>query len=214
MNRIILFGAPGAGKGTEAGLLIRDFNIPQISTGDIFRKNISAGTDLGKRAKSFMDAGELVPDDLVTNLVVDRLLQDDVKSGYILDGFPRTLTQARSLKAILDEKDEQIGHVIYLRCEYDLLMERLTSRRICLNCGKVYNTITMPTKEPGVCDICGGEVVQRPDDSAETAERRLMVYDKETMPLIEYYRQEGLLREVDGAGTADEVHARILPILG
>jgi len=213
MNRIILFGAPGAGKGTEAGILKKECGIPQISTGDIFRKNISEGTDLGRKAKAYMEKGELVPDELTTNLVVDRLAQDDAKSGYILDGFPRTIAQAKSLSKILAELGEQIDHVIYLYCENELLMKRLTSRRVCLECGKVYNTITMPSKQEGICDACGGEVVQRPDDNEETAERRLLVYEKETMPLLEYYRQEGLLREVDGAGTAEEVHVRVEPVL-
>lgn len=213
MNRLILFGPPGSGKGTEAGMLIKDFDIPQISTGDIFRKNISEGTELGIKAKEYMNRGDLVPDDVVTELVVDRLAEDDAKEGYILDGYPRTINQAESLNGILADLSEQLDHVIYLRCDRELLLQRLTSRRICEKCGKVYNTITMPMKQEGLCDICGGTVSQRKDDSYETAVKRLEVYEKQTMPLIEFYKKEGLLLEVDGSGTAEVVHDRIKPLL-
>ena len=213
MNRLILFGPPGSGKGTEAELITERCGIPQISTGEIFRNNIAEGTPLGEKAKGYMDRGELVPDDLVTALVADRLMQDDVQGGYMLDGFPRTIPQAESLKQILAGHGGQLDHVIYLKCERDLLLRRLTSRRVCEGCGKVYNTITNPPAQDGRCSLCGGNVVQRSDDTEETAVHRLSVYNEQTLPLAEYYATEGLLREVDGAGTGEEVFERLRPYL-
>jgi adenylate kinase len=209
VNRLILFGPPGSGKGTEAELITERCGIPQISTGDIFRSNIAAETPLGEQAKSYIARGELVPDKLVTALVADRLMQDDVQAGYLLDGFPRTIPQAESLQEIFDEHGGQLDHVIYLKCERDLLLRRLTSRRVCENCGKVYNTITNPPAQEGECNLCGGRVVQRSDDTEETAAHRLSVYNEQTLPLAEYYAKKGLLREVDGAGTGEEVFARL-----
>jgi adenylate kinase len=214
MKRLILLGPPGSGKGTEAVRITEKYGTPQISTGDIFRKNIADGTELGAKAKSYMDAGELVPDSLVLDLVVDRLSQDDVKDGYILDGFPRTIAQAEALDKILAEKGEELNYVISLDVADEVLIQRVTSRRVCKQCSKVYNTITDPPAAEGVCDVCGGEVVQRADDSEETEKNRLAVYAEQTLPLVDYYRGKGLLSELDGEGSADEVFARIVQILG
>ena len=214
MKRLLIIGPPGSGKGTQGERIIAKYGIPSISTGDIFRKNISEGTELGKKAKEYMDKGELVPDSLVLDLVVSRLSEDDTKEGYLLDGFPRTQAQAEALDAILNEKGEVIDHVIYISIPDDELIKRITSRRVCTKCGKTYNTMHFPTKQEGICDICGEEVVQRSDDTLETARNRIDVYNRQTMPLVGYYRGKGLLAEFDGMGSADEIFERITGLVG
>ena len=214
MRNLLIVGPPGSGKGTQGERIIAEYGIPSISTGDIFRKNISEGTELGKKAKGFMDKGELVPDSLVVDLVVSRLSEDDTKDGYLLDGFPRTQAQAEALDAILNEKGDVIDHVIYISIPDEELIARITSRRVCTKCGKTYNTRSFPTKNEGVCDVCGGEVVQRSDDTPETARNRIDVYNQQTMPLVGYYRDKGLLTEFDGVGSADDIFGRIRSLLG
>ena len=191
--KAVLLGPPGAGKGTQAVKLVEKYGIPQISTGDIFRKNIKEGTQLGKKAQEYMNAGELVPDELVVDLVVDRLSQDDCKNGYLLDGFPRTIFQAEQLDKYLGSQGEELDAVINFEVGHDTLIERLTGRRVCKECGAGYHIKGLPPKVEGICDKCGGELEQRKDDTVETAENRIAVYKESTAPLIDYYKDNGKL---------------------
>ena len=201
--RAVLLGPPGAGKGTQAVKLVVKYGVPQISTGDIFRKNIKEGTALGKKAQEYMNAGQLVPDELVVDLVKDRLLQDDCANGYLLDGFPRTIFQAEQLDKFLEENGQKLDAVINFEVGHDTLMERLTGRRVCKKCGASFHIKHIPPKTEGICDYCGGELEQRKDDTVETAEKRISVYEESTAPLIGYYTKTGALKNFN----AEKDHA-------
>ena len=210
---IVLLGAPGAGKGTQATRLVEEFELPHVSTGDIFRKAVADGTPLGLEAKRYMDAGELVPDEVTIGIVKERLSQPDCAKGFILDGFPRTAPQADALAAALAAMGRKLDAVLLIDVPRDALVARLTSRRQCRACGRIYNVMgDMPSSEH-VCDSCDGEVYQRADDSVETVTNRLAVYERNTQPLIEYYREKGLLRPVDGARDVDAVYADVAALL-
>ena len=208
--RAVLLGPPGAGKGTQAIRLVKKYGVPQISTGDIFRKNIKEGTELGKKAQEYMNAGGLVPDELVVDLVKDRLMQEDCANGYLLDGFPRTIAQAEQLDEFLGELGTKLDAVINFEVGYDTLMERLTGRRLCKACGASYHIKNFPPKTEGICDKCGGELIQRADDTAETAMRRIEVYEESTAPLIEYYTKSGVLKNFDAEKDPKEVFEDIV----
>lgn len=210
MLRAVLLGPPGAGKGTQAVRLVEKYEIPHISTGDIFRKNIKEGTELGKKAQEYMNAGALVPDELVVDLVKDRLQQDDCKNGFLLDGFPRTIFQAEKLDEFLSESNLKMDIVINLKVEKEALIKRLTGRRVCKDCGASYHIVNIPPKKEGVCDICGGELIQRKDDNIETVENRINVYEEQTAPLIGYYKEAGSLVDFDGEASLDEVFDAIV----
>lgn len=214
MLRAVLLGPPGAGKGTQAVRLVEKYEIPHISTGDIFRKNIKEGTELGKKAQEYMNAGALVPDELVVDLVKDRLQQDDCKNGFLLDGFPRTIFQAEKLDEFLSESNLKMDIVINLKVEKEALIKRLTGRRVCKDCGASYHIVNIPPKKEGVCDICGGELIQRKDDNIETVENRINVYEEQTAPLIEYYKEAGSLVDFDGEASLDEVFDAIVQAIG
>ena len=212
--RIIMLGAPGAGKGTQAKKIAEKYGIPHISTGDIFRANIKNGTELGKKAKTYMDQGLLVPDELTCDLVVDRIQQPDAKNGYVLDGFPRTIPQAESLTKALSAQGESIDFAVNVDVPDDNIVSRMAGRRACLACGATYHVEFNPPKKEGVCDVCGQELVLRDDDKPETVQKRLDVYHEQTQPLIEYYKQAGVLAEVDGTQNMDDVFSSIVDILG
>jgi adenylate kinase len=212
--KLILLGPPGAGKGTQAANIIETFSIPHISTGDIFRKNIKEGTELGKKAKEYMDRGELVPDTLVVEIVEDRLKAGDCKSGFLLDGFPRTVFQAEALDKVLDNMGAGLDYVVNVVVDPELLVERAVGRRICRDCGSTYHIKYNPPKEESVCDKCSGELYQRSDDNADTVTNRIRVYMDETSPLIEYYRVKGNLINVDGQQDIDKVFDDILKAIG
>lgn len=214
MLRAVLLGPPGAGKGTQAVRLVEKYEIPHISTGDIFRKNIKEGTELGKKAQEYMNAGALVPDELVVDLVKDRLQQDDCKNGFLLDGFPRTIFQAEKLDEFLSESNLKMDIVINLKVEKEVLIKRLTGRRVCKDCGASYHIVNIPPKKEGVCDICGGELIQRKDDNIETVENRINVYEEQTAPLIGYYKEAGSLVDFDGEASLDEVFDAIVQAIG
>ena len=214
MLRTILLGPPGAGKGTQAAKIVEKYKIPHISTGDIFRDNIKRGTELGKKAQEYMNRGELVPDDLVIEIATDRLLADDCKDGFLLDGFPRTVYQAEKLDEFLASRGGRIDHVIDIAVDKDELMSRLTGRRVCKSCGASYHVVNIPPKKEGVCDVCGGELIQRADDNAETVANRIEVYEAQTMPLIAYYEKAGNISHIDGATGLDSVFADIVQALG
>lgn len=214
MLRAVLLGPPGAGKGTQAVRLVEKYEIPHISTGDIFRKNIKEGTELGKKAQEYMNAGALVPDELVVDLVKDRLQQDDCKNGFLLDGFPRTIFQAEKLDEFLSESNLKMDIVINLKVEKDALIKRLTGRRVCKDCGASYHIVNIPPKKEGVCDICGGELIQRKDDNIETVENRINVYEEQTAPLIGYYKEAGSLVDFNGEASLDEVFDAIVQAIG
>jgi len=211
--KLILLGPPGAGKGTQAKMLTEKFAIPQISTGDILRAAVKDGTEMGKKAKEYMDAGGLVPDEVVVGIVRDRLLEEDCKNGFILDGFPRTVAQADALQASLVEMQKELDSVISLDVDAEALVERLTGRRTCKECGRGYHVKFDPSKEEGVCDACGGELFQRDDDQEETIRKRLQVYADQTSPLISYYKDAGLLMALDGMQPIAQVQAKMLSLL-
>lgn len=211
---LILLGLPGAGKGTQAEHIAEHYNVPHISTGDIFRAAIKNETPLGLEAKKYMDAGDLVPDDVTNNIVKERLQEDDVKNGFLLDGYPRTLNQSEALKANLEDLGRSLDAVIYLKVPTDVLMERLTGRYICSNCGATYHKIFNPTKVEGVCDRCGGtEFYQRDDDKPETVKKRIDVNEEQTAKLVEFYQAENVLKEIDGNRDENEVFADIQAFL-
>ena len=212
--RIVLLGAPGAGKGTQAKKLIDKYAIPQISTGDILRKAVADGTPLGKEAKSFMDKGELVPDTVVIGLIQERLKQDDTKKGYILDGFPRNTVQAETLDKMLKELGMPLDSALSVDVPKDDLMKRLTGRRTCKKCQQMYNVYFSQSKKDGVCDKCGGELFQRDDDKEATIKKRLDVYEAQTAPLIDYYKNKGMLKSISGTGSIDEIFSKVCDALG
>lgn len=211
--KIIMLGAPGAGKGTHAKKITEKFGIPAISTGDIFRENIKNGTELGKKAKEYMDAGNLVPDELVCDLVVDRLKQDDCKNGYILDGFPRTIPQAEALTAALAKDDDAIDYALEIFLEDQAIIDRMSGRRVCKSCGATYHVVNIPPKTEGVCDECDGELIVRDDDAPETVKKRLDVYHEQTAPLIDYYKKQGILKVIEGSKGLDTCFEEICGIL-
>lgn len=211
--KIIMLGAPGAGKGTQAIKIAEKYGIPHISTGDIFRANIKNGTELGKKAKEFMDKGALVPDELTCDLVVDRIHQDDCKNGFVLDGFPRTIPQAKALDAALDKDGESIDHAIDIEVPDQNIVKRMGGRRACLNCGATYHIISAPPKTEGICDNCGGKLTIREDDKPQTVQERLSVYHQKTQPLIDYYKKAGILDQVDGTQPLDQVFLMIEEVL-
>ena len=214
MLRTILLGPPGAGKGTQAVKIVEKYGIPHISTGDIFRENIKNGTELGKKAQEYMNRGELVPDELVVEIATDRLLKDDCKEGFLLDGFPRTVFQAEKLDEFLQAHGQKLDVVIDIEVEKQELLTRLTGRRVCRKCGASYHIVNIPPKKEGICDICGGELFQRDDDTVETVENRIEVYKAQTMPLVDYYKKAGNLAGIDGSGDLDRVFADIVKALG
>lgn len=208
--RTILLGPPGAGKGTQAETIVNEFSIPHISTGDIFRFNIKEGTALGKKAKEYMDQGLLVPDELTIELVKDRLLQADCKNGFLLDGFPRTIAQADALEDALKSMNQSLDYVVNIVVSANLLIDRAVGRRVCKDCGQTYHmTFNKPSAE-GVCDKCGGELLQRKDDTEETVSKRIGVYQEQTEPLIEYYTNKGIIVNIDGEKPIDEVGRNIV----
>ena len=214
MLRTILLGPPGAGKGTQAAKIVEKYGVPHISTGDIFRENIKKGTELGKKAQEYMNRGELVPDDLVIEIATTRLLEDDCKNGFLLDGFPRTVYQAEKLDEFLQSHDSKIDNVIDIAVGKDELIERLTGRRVCKSCGASFHVVNIPPKQEGICDYCGGELIQRADDNLETVTNRIDVYEAQTMPLIDYYEKAGNLVHIDGSTGLENVFADIVSALG
>lgn len=207
---IVLFGAPGSGKGTQAEQICNQFNLKHIATGDLFRENLKNQTELGKLAKTYMDKGELVPDDVTAAMLRERLAQPDTEGGIVLDGFPRTLPQAEALTEIIDSTERRIGGVLYIKVSDEELVNRLSGRWICRNCQTPFHTKFKPPAKEGVCDACGGELYQRDDDKPETVRARLKTFHKQTAPLIDYYTDAGLLTEVDGEGEVPEVTKRVV----
>lgn len=212
--RLVLLGAPGAGKGTQAKILLEKYGVPQISTGDLLRAAVGAGTALGKEAKSYMDKGELVPDSVVLGMVAERLKQDDCKKGYILDGFPRNTRQAEELDKMLAALDMSLSAALSVDVPFEDLMKRLTGRRTCKACGQMYNVYFNASKKEGTCDKCNGELFQRDDDKEETIKKRLEVYNAQTAPLIEYYGKKGILKSVSGTGSIDDIFKKVCDALG
>ena len=212
--KIIMLGAPGAGKGTQAKQIAGKYQIPHISTGDIFRANIKEGTELGMKAKTFMDQGALVPDELTVALVVDRIQKDDCKNGFVLDGFPRTIPQAEVLDKTLAEMGEKMDYAIDVDVPDENIVNRMGGRRACVNCGATYHIVNIPTKVEGICDKCNSETILRDDDKPETVQKRLSVYHEQTQPLIDFYTAKGVLRTVDGTVDMKEVFDAIVSILG
>lgn len=212
--KIIMLGAPGAGKGTQAKRIADKYKIPHISTGDIFRANIKNGTELGKKAKEYMDQGLLVPDELTVNLVIDRVSNDDCKNGYVLDGFPRTIPQAEALDNALTARGEKIDFAVNVEVPDENIINRMSGRRACLTCGATYHTEFIKPKVEGICDNCGSTLVLRDDDKPETVKKRLDVYHDQTQPLIDYYSGKNVLAEVDGTKIMDDVFADIVKVLG
>jgi adenylate kinase len=210
---ILFMGPPGAGKGTQAERITQEYGIPHISTGDAFRLAMSQKTPLGVKAKEYVDAGKLVPDDITNGIVQERIAQDDCRTGFLLDGFPRTTAQAEALDGMLESMGKKLDHVINLVVDMDLLLTRITGRRICKSCGATYHVAFNPTKVEGECDKCGGELYQRPDDTVEKVGTRLSEYTSKTAPLLEYYERKGLLRQVNGEQNIDTVTSEIHSIL-
>ncbi|MBC2856350.1 MAG: adenylate kinase [Cetobacterium sp.] len=211
---IMLFGAPGAGKGTQAKYIIDKYNIPQISTGDILRASIAAGTPMGMEAKKFMDEGKLVPDSTIIGIIKERLSEEDCKNGFILDGFPRTLAQAEALDELMKELNISLDKVISLDVPDELIVGRITGRRVCSKCGASFHVEFNPPKSEGVCDYCGGELITRKDDTKETVTKRLEAYHDQTAPLFDFYKAKGVLAELDGTKEIEEIKNEIFSILG
>lgn len=211
--KLIMLGAPGAGKGTQAKMIAQKYGIPHISTGDIFRANIKGGTELGKKAKSYMDQGLLVPDEITISMLMDRIQENDCTGGYVLDGFPRTIPQAESLTKALKEMGEAVDYAVNVDVPDEAIITRMSGRRACVNCGATYHIVYNPPKKEGVCDICGEELVLRDDDKPETVKKRLAVYHDQTQPLIEYYKGQGALAEVDGTQKLEQVFQDITKVL-
>lgn len=212
--KIIMLGAPGAGKGTQAKKIAEKYGVPHISTGDIFRANIKNGTELGNKAKTYMDQGLLVPDELTVALVIDRIQQEDCKNGFVLDGFPRTIPQAEALDEALKNLGEAMDYAIDVDVPDENIINRMSGRRACLDCGATYHIVSIPTKVEGICDVCGNKVVLREDDKPETVQKRLEVYHAQTQPLIDYYKAQDILRTVDGTQPMEAVFGAIVDILG
>ena len=212
--KIIMLGAPGAGKGTQAKKIAAKYGIPHISTGDIFRANIKNGTELGKKAKTYMDQGLLVPDELVVDLVVDRVKQEDCKNGFVLDGFPRTIPQAEALDAALVKIGQKMDFAVDVDVPDENIVNRMSGRRACLSCGATYHIVYKPSKVEGICDVCGDKLVLRDDDKPETVKKRLSVYHDQTQPLIDYYKEAGVLANVDGTQDMEKVFSDIVAVLG
>ena len=212
--KIIMLGAPGAGKGTQAKMIADKYGVPHVSTGDIFRANIKEGTELGKEAKTYMDKGLLVPDELTVKILLDRVAKDDCKNGYVLDGFPRTIPQAEVLDKALAELGDAIDYAIDVNVPDENIVNRMSGRRACLACGATYHIVHIPPKTEGVCDRCGKELVLRDDDKPETVKKRLGVYHDQTQPLIDFYTEKGILKTVDGTVDMQDVFAAIVEILG
>ncbi len=212
--KLIMLGAPGAGKGTQAKKIAEKYQIPHISTGDIFRANIKAGTELGMKAKSFMDQGQLVPDEVTIGMLLDRISQDDSKNGYVLDGFPRTIPQAESLTAALKERGEKIDYAVNVDVPDDNIINRMSGRRACVGCGATYHVVYNAPKSEDICDTCGEKLILRDDDKPETVKNSLLVYHDQTQPLIDYYKKEGVLVEVDGTQNLEKVFQDIVAVLG
>ena len=212
--KIIMLGAPGAGKGTQAKKIAEKYQIPHISTGDIFRANIKGGTELGMKAKTFMDQGMLVPDEITIGMLMDRIVQEDCINGYVLDGFPRTIPQAESLTKALAERGEKVDYAINVDVPDENIINRMSGRRACLGCGATYHITFNPPVKEGICDTCGQELVLRDDDKPETVKKRLDVYHQQTQPLIDYYKNAEVLAEVDGTQPMDAVFQGIVEILG
>ncbi len=212
--KIIMLGAPGAGKGTQAKRIAAKYNIPHISTGDIFRANIKNGTELGKKAKTYMDQGLLVPDELVVDLVIDRVKDNDCTNGYVLDGFPRTIPQAKALDEALTRINEKMDFAVNVEVPDENIVSRMSGRRACVACGATYHLVYIPTKVEGICDVCGEKLILRDDDQPETVKKRLNIYHDQTQPLIDYYTEQGILLEVDGTVDMEEVFAQITKGLG
>jgi adenylate kinase len=212
--RLILLGAPGAGKGTQAEYLSKRFSIPHISTGDILRENVKNETELGKKAKEYMNKGLLVPDEIVIEIVKDRLSKEDCKNGFLLDGFPRTIAQAEALDKVLEELGQKIDKVLNIEVPDEKILERMSGRRICKNCGASFHVIYRPPQKEGVCDVCGGELYQREDDKEETVKKRLEVYHAQTQPLIDFYKAKGLLVVAYGQEEIADTTKEVLKALG
>ena len=212
--KIIMLGAPGAGKGTQAKMIAEKYGIPHISTGDIFRANMKNNTELGKKAKGYMDAGQLVPDELVVDLVVDRIKNKDCINGFILDGFPRTIPQAEALDYALNNQNEKIEYAINVDVPDENIINRMSGRRACVGCGATYHLVYNPTKVEGVCDACGQKLILRDDDKPETVKKRLDVYHEQTQPLIDHYEKKGVLYTIDGTQDIADVFGAIVKILG
>lgn len=212
--RIILLGPPGAGKGTQAQSISNKYSIPHVSTGDIFRKNITGGTELGILAKSYMDKGLLVPDNVTIDLIKSRLKEEDTKNGFLLDGFPRTINQAEVLEEILAEVDVAIDAALLIKVPREFIIQRMTGRRVCPSCGASYHLEFNPPTQPSICDDCGAKLIQRNDDKRETVEERLEIYDFQTSPLIDYYTKKGIMKAVDGTKAINQVFEDIIEILG
>jgi adenylate kinase len=210
---ILFMGPPGAGKGTQAEVIVKEFGIPHISTGDAFRLAIKQGTPIGLKAKEYMDQGLLVPDDVTIGIVEERLQQPDCREGFLLDGFPRTLSQAEALDGILDRLNSGLDHVINLKVDRNKLLARLTGRRLCKNCGATYHVVFNPPKQEGICDKCGGELYQRSDDNEESVGTRLDEYINKTAPLLTFYENKALLRQMDGEQDIDQVSQQIVSLL-
>ncbi|MFO7263087.1 MAG: adenylate kinase [Bacillaceae bacterium G1] len=211
---IVLMGLPGAGKGTQAERIVNRFGIPHISTGDMFRQAVAEGTELGKQAKAYMDAGQLVPDEVTVGIVRERLMKDDCRNGFLLDGFPRTVEQAKALDDTLKELGRQLSHVLLIEVDKDVLLKRLTGRRICRQCGATYHVEFNPPRQAGKCDRCGGELYQRDDDAPETVATRLDVNMAQMEPILAHYEAQGLLRRVDGEQDIEAVTRQIMTLLG
>ena len=212
--RLLFLGPPGAGKGTQARELAREWGVPQVATGDMLREAMAAGTPLGREAKQYYDRGELVPDDVVLKMVAERFGQPDAAQGFILDGFPRTIAQADGLGAMLEALGHKLDGVIYFDVSEPELIRRLTGRRLCRRCQTPFHVVSAPPKREGICDKCGGELYQRVDDSEATVRNRLAVYERQTAPLLDYYRQRGLLRTVSGEGTIDKIRQDLREVAG